>query len=68
MDTILYPYFLRANPKSRLFQNVKEVPTIGIPKIEQKMRFLEFQKYGLFLHRCRFMEFHLYSIFDQFSY
>ena len=27
-------YFLRANPKSRLFQIVKEVPTIGIPKIE----------------------------------
>ena len=60
-------YFLRANPKSRLFQNVKKVPTIGIPKIGQKTRFLEFQKYGLFLHRFRFLEFHLYSIFDQFS-
>ena len=31
-------------------------------------RFLEFQKYGLFLYRCRFMEFHLYSILFQFSY
>ena len=30
-------------------------------------RFLEFQKYGLFSHRCRFLEFHLYDIFDQFS-
>ena len=28
---------------------------------------MEFQKYGLFSHRCRFMEFHLYDIFDQFS-
>ena len=26
-------YFLRANPKSRLFQNVKKVPTSGIPNI-----------------------------------
>ena len=26
-------YFLRTNPKSRLFQNVKEVPTSGIPEI-----------------------------------
>ena len=25
-------YFLQTNPKSRLFQNVKEVPTNGIPK------------------------------------
>ena len=57
MDTILY--FPRANPKSRLFQNVKEVPTIGIPKIGHIERFLEFQKYGLFLQPCRFMEFHL---------
>ena len=24
--------FLQTNPKSRLFQNVKEVPTIGIPE------------------------------------
>ena len=31
-------------------------------------RFLEFQKYGLFSHRCRFLEFHLYSILIQFSY
>ena len=29
---------------------------------------MEFQKYGLFSQPCRFMEFHLYSIFDQFSY
>ena len=29
---------------------------------------MEFQKYGLFSHRCRFMEFHLYSILTQFSY
>ena len=28
---------------------------------------MEFQKYGLFSHRCRFMEFHLYSILIQFS-
>ena len=28
-------YFLRANPKSRLFQNVKEVTTNGIPKIRR---------------------------------
>ena len=33
MDTILESYFLQTNPKSRLFRNVKEVPTIGIPKI-----------------------------------
>ena len=33
-----------------------------------RRRFFEFQKYGLFLHRCRFMEFHLYSILFQFSY
>ena len=68
MDTILESYFPGANPKSRLFQNVKEVPTNGIPKIGKITRFLEFQKYGLFLHRCRFMEFHLYSILFQFSY
>ena len=30
-------------------------------------RFLEFQKYGLFLHRCRFLEFQLYSILIQYS-
>ena len=59
MDTILESYLPRANPKSRLFQNVKEVPTIGIPKIGRVARFLEFQKYGLFLQPCRFMEFHL---------
>ena len=59
MDTILESYFPRTNPKSRLFQNVKEVPTIGIPKIGRVARFLEFQKYGLFLQPCRFMEFHL---------
>ena len=29
---------------------------------------MEFQKYGLFSHSCRFMEFHLYSIIIQFSY
>ena len=67
MSTILESYFLQTNPKSRLFQNVKEVPTNGIPKIGRIARFLEFQKYGLFLHRCRFMEFHLYSILLQFS-
>ena len=62
-------YFPRANPKSRLFQNVKKVPTNGIPEIGGPIaRFLEFQKYGLFLHRSRFMEFQLYSIFGQFSY
>ena len=43
-------YFLQTNPKSRLFQNVKEVTTNGIPKIEPIMRFLEFQKYGIFSH------------------
>ena len=31
-------------------------------------RFLEFQKYGLLSHRCRFLEFHLYSILFLFSY
>ena len=66
MDTIVL-YFLQTNLKSRLFQNVKEVPTIGIPKIEPITRFMEFQKYGLYTHRCRFMEFHLYSILFQFS-
>ena len=60
-------YFPGANPKSRLFQNVKKVLTIGIPEIEHIQRFLEFQKYELYTHRCRFMEFHLYSILDQFS-
>ena len=68
MDTLLESYFPRTNPKSRLFQNVKEVPTIGIPKIGRVARFMEFQKYGLFLHRCRFLEFHLYNILIQFSY
>ena len=67
MDTILQFYFLQTNPKSRLFQNVKKVPTIGIPEIEHIQRFLEFQKYELYTHRSRFMEFHLYSILDQFS-
>ena len=33
MDTILESYFPGANPKSRLFHIVKEVPTNGIPKI-----------------------------------
>ena len=33
MDTLLESYFLQTNPKSRLFRNVKEVPTSGIPKI-----------------------------------
>ena len=33
MDTILESYFPRTNPKSRLFQKVKKVPTTGIPKI-----------------------------------
>ena len=32
-----------------------------------RRRFMEFQKYGLFTHRCRFLEFHLYSILFQFS-
>ena len=32
-----------------------------------RRRFQEFQKYGLFSHRCRFLEFHLYSILIQFS-
>ena len=32
-----------------------------------RRRFLEFQKYGLFTHRCRFLEFHLYSKLFQFS-
>ena len=39
MDTLLESYFLRVNPKSRLFQIVKEVPTNGIPKIEQQRDF-----------------------------
>ena len=42
-------YFLRTNPKSRLFHIVKEVTTSGIPKIALSARFLEFLKYGLFL-------------------
>ena len=50
MDTILESYFPRTNPKSRLFHIVEEVPTIGIPEIGPKMRFLEFQKYGLFIN------------------
>ena len=33
MDSILLFYFLRANPKSRLFQNVINVPIFGIPNI-----------------------------------
>ena len=37
-------------------------------KSGQKMRFLEFQKYGLFLQPCRFLEFHLYSKLFQLSY
>ena len=35
MDTLLESYFPRTNPKSRLFQFVKKVPTIGIPKIRR---------------------------------
>ena len=35
MDTVISFYILRANPKSRLFQNVKEVSTNGIPEIGQ---------------------------------
>ena len=56
-------YFLQTNPKSRLFQFVKEVPTNGIPKIEQLIRFFEFHKYGLFLDRHRFMEFQQQGLF-----
>ena len=48
MDTILQFYFLQTNPKSRLFQNVKKVPTIGIPEIGHIQRFVEFHKYGIF--------------------
>ena len=33
MNTLLESYFPRTNLKSRLFQFVKKVPTIGIPKI-----------------------------------
>ena len=33
MDTLLESYFPRTNLKSRLFHIVKEVTTIGIPKI-----------------------------------
>ena len=55
-------YFPRTNLKSRLFQNVKKVPTIGIPKIGpltlifgipevwnifEMDRFQEFQQLGL---------------------
>ena len=35
MDRVLYSHFLRTNPKSRLFQIVKVVPTNGIPKIKR---------------------------------
>ena len=69
MNSILSLYFPRANPKSRLFQNVKDVPTNGIPEfVDVQSAIFEFQKYGQLLHGCRFLEFHLYSIFDQFSY
>ena len=68
MDTLLESYFPRTNPKSRLFHIVKEVPTNGIPEIGTTIRFFEFQKYGLFLYPCRFLEFHLYSILFQLSY
>ena len=55
-------YFLRVNPKSRLFQNVKEVPTNGIPKIRRCLKriFLNSRNTELFLYRCRFMEFHIF--------
>ena len=54
-------YFLQTNPKSRLFQNVKEVPTNGIPKIRRCLKriFLNSRNTELFLYRCRFMEFQL---------
>ena len=59
-------YFPRTIPKSRLFQNVKEVPTSGIPKIELSARYFEFQIYGLFLYRCRFMEFQQQGLFGKY--
>ena len=65
IDTILESYFLQTNPKSRLFPFVKDVPTIGIPKIGTKTRFLEFQKYGLFSHIGRFLEFQQQGLFGQ---
>ena len=34
----MYSYFPRAHPKSRLFQIVNDVPTIGIPKIGWEIR------------------------------
>ena len=64
---IIIVLLLRTNLKSRLFHIVKKVPTNGIPKFGPKTRFLEFQKYGLFLQPCRFLEFHLYSKLFQFS-
>ena len=66
MDTLLESYFPRTNPKSRLFQFVKEVPTIGIPKIETTTIFGIPEIWTIF-EMGRFMEFHLYSILFQFS-
>ena len=62
-------YFPRTNLKSRLFQNVKEVPTNGIPKIRRCLKriFLNSRNTELFLYRCRFMEFQLQGVFEYFA-
>ena len=62
-------YFLQTNPKSRLFQKVKEVPTNGIPKIRRCLKriFLNSRNTELFLYRCRFMEFQLQGVFEYFA-
>ena len=62
----MYSYFLQTNLKSRLFHNVKKVPTIGIPKICWPTIF-GIPEIWTISEMDRFMEFHLYDIFDQFS-
>ena len=66
MDTLLESYFPRTNPKSRLFQIVKKVPTNGIPKIGGRAIFGIPEIWTIF-EMGRFMEFHLFRILFQFS-
>ena len=54
--------------KNQTIENCKRSPNYRNSKNRDDIAIFEFQKYGLFSHRSRFMEFHLYSILIQFSY
>ena len=67
MDTELYSYFLRTNTKSRLFQNVKKGSNYWNSKNRQGCAIFGIPEIWTISEMDRFLEFHLYDIFDQFS-